>query len=828
MRFDLEFNMVSQLSSNGLAELSEMFYGNDNKWLTPSRWDSQSLINKDQAAKSNIDVSKYNNMSNIPSWLYSSGVSSSDDISLNRLIARNSMICPLFNAGSVYFNRYKFNWSNSTIRKEVLFNPWLGHYYCEVDSDIDVKSIQAFTLKFKYPGYISYEKTWEFVEFIENEDLSFRSNLEATFSAYPTKDYKITLVSYDDVSIVILSGDKIQVRDLNIGTAYANKGSIMAIGEYPVIEESVELNNLSCDDCEYRFFSSTMVFNNVTDKDVNVFVCYDVSPVLVYSQLERFNSNDVVYAHANILPSAIGFNNGLIALHNAGSAGGTIQTDDGVNIVIPTGLTIDVDRTEASVLDSVRCTAKMSGIDNMPVKDAKIKFQLSSVSEDVKFLESGAMSYEAYTGINGEVTANAFIDRDRFGWYLQKEWVSGNKISIPYDIHTEMTDEIYLYFITSDDPILGKLFARDFEASIEESYASETSLETYDVEGRKVAYVKLMNRNKGGSNIVYSSFVKPVSISRNESFLFDFKNLYIKNSQQDIARFISSLPDYMSMQVSTPVRSYSAESLGYTKGTLPNDVLDIYRAKVTDGTIIEFEDSIPAYDNIIGYWLITGSSVDVAVKAIFDDGNSFMHLESNEVSISTTNYIKSEYEFILTDSETESQNTALSSFGYYTVSEYLDNPYKQNACTYTCRYSDPIRKKCLFKEGKYSKYYDTDGSSGICTKPANHNLLDESDRCPITSNKYIKGPDGNLLLEQKLVSEDTIVDVYSWAAQASFNSYEGKEPHIALIDGNISQATFDAMITSGDILPVHVINEDYEENAWGFINPFIMLAEKLA
>jgi hypothetical protein len=828
MRFDLEFNIVSQLSAAGLSELAEIFYGEDGNKLTPTQWDTVTLIDKANRSSNAIDTSRYTGLVNVPSWLYSSGVLLDNDLTLSRLVARNNMIVPLFTTGSVFFNKYEFKWSNNTIRKQFTFDRNLNLYACKVDADINKESIQAFTLRFKYPGYVAYEKIWKHVEFINDTNKTLKENLDITFTN-SKEDYKLTMAMYGEDTYVFLSGKMISVDKLQIGTAYANKGNIMAIGEYPISQDGIVIDSYNSLQGEYKFFSSTMVFKNITSSDIDIKISYEITPILTYNQLSRTNtSDDIIYASANIIPSAIGFKNGIIAIHNTGSAGGTITTDQGNNIIIPTELELIVDKSTTSVLDSVKATAKLLGIDGMPVKDAKIRFKINSTSDDVKFLESGSSSYSTFTGIDGHCTANAFIDRSRFGWYLQKEWINGNKINVPFDIKTSREDEIYLYFITSDDPILGKLFNRDIETPLTEYYSTETSIEGYEVSGRKVAYVKMHNRNNGGSNVIYSAFVKPKSVIRDQSFGFIFKDLYIKNSSQAISSFLSDLPQYVSINSLTPSVSYTASSLGYAEGILPNNILSFYSANTTDGTIIEFNESIPAYDNIVGYWLITGSSSDVTISAVFEDRNSFITLRSNDVSISTTNYIKSEYEFILTDSDVSNQNTALSAFGYYTVSEYLENPYKQSACTYTCTYCNPILKKCTFSNNTYDAFYKNDGLSGICIKPAQNNTLELDERCPITTAKFLSDIDGNLLFEQELVN-GTLRDIWKWTNVNSYMQYNGKEPHIAFWDesGDITdQSAWDLLVTNDMIIPLYKNNTNYDPTAWGFINPFIMHAER--
>lgn len=799
MRFDLEFNIVSQLSYDGLSKLADMFYGEGND-LTPASWDTKQFNGEALATKSTIGLDNYKNLKNIPGWMYASGVSDSTDLGLSSLIIRNNMVCPIFNAGSAFFNKYEFEWSGNSIRKQFEYDDTLGCYKCEVDSDIDTESISVFTLRYRYPGYVTYEREWTF----NGED-----------------GYVATLVEENDKFYIHLSGDKIEKSSFEIGTAFAQKGSIISLGEYPIDESSFSIDNFDSSVGEYSLFNNTVAIKNITNDDFAVKVNYEVLPIISYRQTSR-DEDSPVFAHANIIPGAVRFNNGLVALNNIGYAGSTIQTDEGANIIVPDSIDLSVSKTTSATLDSVACTAKLTSFGGVPVKNANVKFEITSEDHDTIWLESGSESFTGKTSIDGTVRANAFINKNRFGWYLQKQWVSGNKITVPFDIKTSDTDEVYLYFITSDDAVMGKLFSEKVEVALDEYYTSPKTLETYEVNGRKIAYVKMSSRDEGASQVVYSSFVKPTSITRNQSANTRIKDLYIKNSKQALSSFFDNMEDTISIPLSTPVTSYDALSKGYSDGIIPNNTLDYYAAKITNATVIEFEDAIPNHDNIVGFWLITGSSSGATVKATFEDTNSYIKLESEEIPITTTSYIKSEYEFILDDNVDGSVNNSMLSFGYYTVSEYLENPYKINSCTYTCRYSDAVRKQCIYSNGVYSDYYENDGSSGICIKPSQNDQIDPSSRCPIKS-KYITNSDGSPTIQTENIDGNE-VDMYEWKTMAMLVQY-GKDPHLALIDGDITQEEFDTMLGDGDILPNYKENTYYVENAWGFVNPFIMIAE---
>jgi hypothetical protein len=764
MRYDLEINIVGELTQKGLKNLADAFYDTDtttSSIIPPARWDVRTLVETTLINKGAVDTRKYRGGGDIPPAAYTSGIENTGDIALYKFLIRDNIICPLFQGGYVYIHNYKFAWSNNTTVKEFQLDTVLNRYWCDIEGDIDIQSIDIHTLELKYPGYMSYSRRWEYVPLVKvlssGGGFMLEESLKASYDAVP-KDNKFTIIPTTDSfgkvaqNRIYLNGSIIRYKDVNYGTLADKSVGIFGVKEFPLIDLQVDAmggDGVRVDAYnDYRYFTSVIRVTNTTGQPIDALANWTVKPIITYKQVARSENLDIVYKNLNIIPNSIGFKDGLVCLFNLyGSPGGTILTDDGTNILYPFYMTLTADKAQLSVYDTVRLTAKVTSANKIPVKGAKLTFTLSG--DTSKFIESNSETYVSRTGIDGLATASIVVKPNKFGWYIQKEWISEDRkdLILPFDINHYDPKEIYVYFITNDDPVMGKAFAEygdggdptgqfsfldvlnRAETPLEEVYNRGKSFDTYQINGRKIAYVKLQRDQ--GSNKLYSSFVKPSLVTPGQTKTLEFRNLFIRNKIEPMIA-LKNMPVNATLIRDINGITYPKDTpisiTGHRPGSLPQregipipvdgiiqDYLTTYTASVTNCTVVHFDQPIPTNERVSAMWLITGSSGFLIANAAFDDSLNNIHLEpAAPIKIPILNFIKSEYEFILSDVDLAGQNTAFGAFSYFTVSEHLDNPFKLNACSYACIYSDAIGKRCTNKKIPGANYYRIDAQDISC------------------------------------------------------------------------------------------------------------------
>ena len=552
-------------------------------------------------------------------------------------------------------------------------------------------------------------------------------------------DYKF--VTYNDPlsankRILLTNCKRILYSNLKIGSG-PNRQRVMAgLPEFPT--KNLTVNGITQDstgDLYYNVLESAILLTNKTAADYDIVASFEVYPLVTYTQTSRISRDDVVYGNVNITPSGINFKNGILCVYNTFSP--TIATEYGSYIPLPTQLTMTTDKNEVNALEGVKVKAQLSGIDGIPIKGAKIKFKLNQDPTEklAQWMGSGTSEFESFTGVDGATDAILMQMISKYGFFIQKEWVSGNVINVPFNLGSINTSRIYLYVITADDPILGKLSAKSSigEQPISDYYNGPGRLDSYSINGRKIAYVKMNTKYLPGSRILQSSYIKPTSTIKFSNKRMTIKDLYI---QQDITKNITMVNKTGESSFQVPLDDQTAythftiptggevnhiNAAGWDPNYLPEATKTTYTVKdievvVKDGVSIIYEDQLPGttgdpQDNrIVGYWLITGSGGNVGVSCSFD--SDMVSLESEEVEINVSNYIKSEQEFIISESDITNQNAVLGSFGYYSISEFLKNPYNMSANVYCCIYSDPVTHSCINK----SSVDIVDQATGLITK----------------------------------------------------------------------------------------------------------------
>lgn len=822
MRFDLEVNIVSQLTSTGLKKLSSMFYDttSDNK-IAPIQWDVSGTVNPLRANAGGINTANYLGLAAIPDNYFTSGVKTTADLNLRSLMIRENIICPLFDGGDVMFYRYDYRWSRNNITKKSTYADEFGVYVCDLDADVDPASVQVFTLKLSDPGYIGYYRNFSFVDsalitfsVINKIDLPQRSELNTIYACRDTcevfestqtgelrctfigvkfleympivpahgdavvinevglflnvgnvwkdiiadrvfktskADYKFTIKPdpFTGTLIALINSPKIMYFNQKIGTAPAGMRGLAGLTEFPI--NSIDIQGLP----NYRVLNSAVLVTNDGTIDKDIVASYDIVPMVTYQQTGRIGLEDVVYQNINITPSAIKFKSGLICAYNTFAP--TLDTAEGGHIPIPLQLSITTDKSEISITEGVKVTATITGIDNIPIKGAKVSLSITNKDQDVvKWLSGDGITFDTYTGLDGTSDAILMSTRGRYGWYIQKEWVSGKSITIPFDIMTEDASRCYLYIITADDPILGKLNARadKIETNVFDYYTRAGRIDSYECLGRKIAYITMSTGYTGSQKFLRSSFIKPNAVMPITNDTIWLRNAYIKGLKDDPTVTLKTIMDYQDASQFTFIKPTSLDNthtdIDRAKGWDPlwlvsSNAIESRKVEFAKGSRLIYDDIIPGQDvdRVVGYWLITGNSGSVDVKATFEDDNTGIKLTSDSVSLLLTNYIKSEYEFLLGGDNVTDQNTTLGIFGYYTVSEYMNNPMGVNSCGYYCKNSDAsidTGNKCRHQNLDYRKFYLPDNAGLNCIRTPEWEkqmTLNPVDCCPGLSAAFI-------------------------------------------------------------------------------------------
>lgn len=755
MRFDLEFNITEQLTQDGLDLLADTVYGKEEtpNIVNPAQWDNLSPLYSIDRNVGAIDTSRFKGL-DLPSWLYTSGVAGQSDILIDKIVVRNNLICPIFIAGGIYSYKHRYEWSDNVISKYFDLDG-NNEYYADIDEDMDNDSVSIYTMKLEYPGFLVKEKIFKFTEY---DGVS----LKTTFSADKQSEYMWTRVD----NKIYLNKSRISYNGEYLGAVPAEKTSMFSLPEFPILgnddASSISLGPLfSAEDI--RIFTSIIQVRSTNLSETPVEISYSVTPILTYRQTTRSVQDDIVWKNINLTPSAISFSDGLLCLYNVfGTAGGTIRTSDGGTILMPLKVEIEKSADYLRILDSVKITATCLGIDDIPVKGANIRFELTSSNADAVWLENNTNSFTAKTGLDGKIDANIIINSMKFGHYIQKEWVKNvdgkGEIRIPYVLPVDSDDPVYLYFVTADDPILGKknatqylkynvidqwqrLRAGEVENPIEEYYTQKGNIRSYTMNGRKIAWVRLTTAS-GETNKLKSAYIKPESIETGRALATTIRDLFLKDSTETILTDPTTITD---------ISLGSANKYGvtgYIPGVLPEDgFMTIVNGSTNAGTLLRYSEPVPAHDDIVGYWLVTGVNGTLDVQAYFEDDENNLYIESNLEQIEIQNYIKAESEFILSDIELENYNTALNGFSYYTVSEYINNPFHINACTYGCKYSNPMFGECKHPNRGIRVHY-LEGEGNFCLHtPESDDGKGWNDICPIHS-KYMKDAAGTIILDE--------------------------------------------------------------------------------
>lgn len=678
MRFDLEIDIVSGCDCLDLQYLSSIFYNKDDETILPALYDKKTLFYKELSNTGSINTNKYLDFKEVPVNLFQSYIKE-DGIDLYKLINNNSLLYPLFKGGEFYSCNKKFNFSSLYITDK--FEYINGYYRKEIKEEFNANSISIYTLELTFPGIINKPK-----EFIFKQ---YNTSIENTFKN-TSEEYLYTIVD----NVIYLNIEEILYTDILVGRGDGSS-RMFVLPEFPINNIDIKSHDTS----KYKILNGLIIFNKDATPSINedVVISCSISPIITYKRNSE-TREDIVSTLNNISPNSIGFKNGVICLYNSYN-----------NTDLPSSLGLSVE-TINKLTNTYRIKASLSSLSGIPMKNKEISFNI--LTGGANFAETNSQDFSSYTNMSGETTAILSDTTENNGIYVQKEWVSGNIICLPEELEIEDISSTFLYIITADDPILGKLKAFNTEKFLEEYY-KEADISSYYVTGRKVAFIELLNKD----GKLTQKYIKPFIIEYEVNKDITFRNLFLKDKTETIIKYEKD---------ATYQSSLTFEEGTYENASIPFNKIDLYSKTIPKATKITFTKTIPVADNIAGYLLIFNR--DVKVQATYTD--EYSTIKSEVVSIEIKN-IKSESPFILSGINLEDKNTTLDDLGYYTVSDYIQNDYEIYPCTYGCIYSDAIDKTCLHNNEAYREFYKQDNNGVLCIHtPEYDETINIENRCP--------------------------------------------------------------------------------------------------
>lgn len=792
MRFDLEYISVGGLTKEKLSEFSDILYG-ENATISPMLWDTKyasSIVNR-----GDINTANFSNFNREVDNFFVSGLVPTSTISLNSIIKKDGTVTLLFNGGDFLTYRRKSSWSNNTISSLLDFDQISGYYTLKLDNDTDLSSIYICTLSVLDQKYFQLKKEFIFVEY---DGISIVS----TFNSSDKKmDYIYTIKD----NILYLSSNKIEYT-MSLGT-YLSGNAIFYLPEFPA--KDILINGFN--DTDYKVESGAIIFNNYKENKIRpgteVNISYSVAPIITFKQAGRSNKEDIIFKNVNVSPRSLNFKSGTIGLYNCFS-----KNIEPINITFSKNIP-----SQIGYKDTIKITATLRGIDNMPVqlisKSGK-SITLNIISDNAKWQETDTAEFISDTGIDGSLSATLGIDKEKVGFYIQKEWVSNidgrGTITIPYTFPMHGTSttgygqddlkKIYLYTIYNNDPILGKIAYKDLETPIieyttyipsigdTEKEIQENTLNSYYLNGKKVAYVKLL-QSSNPSNTLTSLFVKPTKVEIKNDIPFFYRELFIKSKNITIKvrgtdgncykcirlhrssygnrpaigphwqnfweldtsykpivnwelnkryfvseQFIGVVSSQMDTSTEISRDTTIVTDGRYKTGVLPDDILKIMSTSAKTATVITYNDPLPTSDpDVIGYWMVTDRTIQI--QAEYND--EYIRVLSDILEINMQS-LQSETAFTLTGIDTPQASSSISEFGYLSISDYIKSPFKLNSCSFYCINSDAVNKKCIHKNLSYRNNFLLDDGGIGCSRTIDYQLAHpEIGECPGLNAKLV-------------------------------------------------------------------------------------------
>lgn len=845
MTFDLELNVISELTITGLKKLTCLTYGNTSdvysSFLTPiNRYKLDSKIASSWVSNSivRLNTASYKNLIDVASNKFNSYVISG--LGLQGLCSRKLSIVPCINEGSVFFNKYIVNLSRrnnkslisldttfNTYRKLIPSNTNIDDIYTYKSSFEDIQYVRKHTRAYNYynleliEGDINYNSkprinTIYLTYTVTNDIATYNNIYTASLDGYEyyhiatinksgsmtdissltddhdclyDTDRKLIFIKLDgciynlstyltffykpcdthsytieeDVSnslqYVVLSDKVISYSSISIGSFTLTGTSItdIPVRILPLLEAPnnntlnivVTCNNtdwetvyngsyhaLNGNDC-----TMITVFNPI-DATYTVTGSYTVSPVIVTSRTSINTVDSLAQSlKTDITPIDTNFKNGAICIVNNDSDLLNLPFDEtgtkGKDAIVLS--TKELNDDPVKILDTRTLVATITNTSGIPIPNANVLFQFIDSDREptddsnLKFVNGNNHEMLCKTNIAGKAFATLEPKAAQYGYYIQKEWCANNEIMLPFIMPVSNVDDVYLYIVLADDPVLAQAntdITLPYYDTIKkpiELYNTASDLRSYQLTGRKIAYVTTSYETVGGSPALRATFIKPASIEQRTNQIVKARHAFVSylstnNIPISGTNGFFDYGNYDEELVSISNYGSAVDKIGWESSWIPTsykdinnisqaiaiDKVQVVELNIPKCTTLTFTSGIPGlnHDNVIGYFLLANSNGSSKLRAQYiDDAFYGVAAYSNTIDIETEKFYLPDSTLLLAQSGAINDHNLTfrySDFGFYNISEYIKSPFGLNACKLICKYSNanpdvnawPISGRC--------------------------------------------------------------------------------------------------------------------------------------
>lgn len=576
---------------------------------------------------------------------------------------------------------------------------------------------------------------------------SSTNDCQFTFSNITDSFIEISLNSYSGENVTFT----FENLDFEIG-----KSKVLFFDKYPVTNHIINEDILSENNISFKFFDNCVRLTNNSgiNKTITVTVDGMLTPIIEYDRNLINKIKDNKHMKIDVSPKSTSFNDGIVCLSNAEISASSIV--DTIDIKYASNTLAPFSSTKVTAI-----TKNQNGV-LLPHKNIKLTI-LDDLGGLVKWNipADENNSIEGTTNFAGEFSAAIVNENVDVGYYIQKEWVGEitdyprflgdtwkyeidqsngsakyKTVYIPADIGTINIENVGLFFVTADDPILSQIESINGIYGITadkfstpqpyDYYVDPTDITSYKSSGRNIAYVQLSADQQVNETefTVKSKFIKPISIEVIDAQREFYGRLLYKYSPlidlgldgvydtilSDIDNANFSFIDNSTTEI------FSSQASGYnSKWLLSSDTdskFGYFKFTVDKYTKLTFESNIPGRDlyNIIGYYLrVMKDESFIPIKAEHYDEFLDLLVEKEDSTLELKVLSMSVDEFTLS-TEISSINSYIGQFSYLTITEYSSNKYGTNFATPVCKYSSRIisgdnTNRCMHPNQLTRDYY---------------------------------------------------------------------------------------------------------------------------
>jgi hypothetical protein len=602
-----------------------------------------------------------------------------------------------------------------------IYNTPYNNITYQIANDLEIVTGDFDTIKGTMPNNKFYVNVDSQLVLIKKDDkfYNYRHKLLFAKSNYEFA-YTISKDPETQVDTVYLSASEILLEQQISVTIEPLKYKVIFYPKYMVVNQNF---SPVPDNITVRNFDNGIRFYNTSSEAITVdgILSGTITPIVEFDRYIIPDEKNIKHIKIDISPRNINYGDGILCFANAEVSR--------KNIVAY--ITLELSSTIFAPYDSIEVTAILENEDHVALPGKAVTLSLLNSQNGMIAWGEPADETNSISGVTnfaGKFSSTLLNNEVEYGYFIQKEWVgeiesftesgfsyaplSLNTMYIPWDIGITNVDKIFPYLVTADDPLIGQirdkgglygitseLFATP---KLYDYYADVNSIKTYELIGRKIAYVKLSaadNITDTTEYTVKSRFIKPISIE-----IIDAEKEFFGRNLYKYSPFIgqlgaSNLPTILSDLEHAdftymPGSEFEIES-EISQAFLQNWLLtegkfSYFRFIVNKYTKLTFAEPLPGYDddNIAGYFLrYARDEAIIPLRATHYDDFIDITLvaERNDLQLST---FASSEDSITLSTEINKINSYIGPLSYLSITDYLTNQYGTSFCTYICKYSN--------------------------------------------------------------------------------------------------------------------------------------------